>query len=313
MPINCAPQSSDEDRWRQVAPRIGIGTAQFGSDYGVSNRRGRPDGPQVANILRRALEMGIGYIDTAIGYGEAEIIIGRHLPVSHRFRIVTKTPLLHENAIGLRHKHSLVKAIETSLERLRTDHIYALLLHRASDLAKPGWEHLVEGLHEIRSRGLATRIGASIYDDAQLALVESRFRPEVVQLPLNILDRRLMHSGTFERLKAQGTEIHARSVFLQGLLLMRPADMPEFFGPLRAQLARVNERWMGERVKPVAGCLEFVLQQAVDAAIIGVNHREELEEIQDTLKTSGHVSDVGVLTNVDPIYLDPSRWPAFDR
>ena len=72
--------------------RIGLGTVQFGMHYGVSNRVGQPDEREVAAILERAVARGVRYLDTASAYGDAEILLGRHLPAGHRLRIVTKTP-----------------------------------------------------------------------------------------------------------------------------------------------------------------------------------------------------------------------------
>jgi aryl-alcohol dehydrogenase-like predicted oxidoreductase len=291
--------------------RIGLGSVQFGADYGISNRMGQPSSREVADILLRAVEMGVGYLDTAIGYGDAELLIGRYLPPSHCLRIVTKIASIGEERISSGHRHSIVASIEASLDRLRADRAYGVLVHNASDLAKEGWQHLVEALHEIRSRGLSARIGASVYDDQQLALVESRLRPEIIQLPMNILDRRLLRSGAVRRLKAQGTEVHARSVFLQGLLLMAPGEVPGFFAPIRLQLATIRQRWLQYGIKPVAGCLGFVLQQEdVAAAIIGINRPGELDDIRDAFDLMSRVDiDVGLLADIDPIYLDASRWP----
>src|SRR5262245_52838320 len=124
--------------------RIGLGTAQFGSNYGISNTQGRPDEPEVAGIVAHAVQFGIGYLDTAIGYGDTERLLGRHLPPGHELRIVTKTPSVLEESVEARHRATLLDQIEASLERLRIDRVYGLLVHRAPDLLKPGWQHLVE-------------------------------------------------------------------------------------------------------------------------------------------------------------------------
>ena len=111
----------------------------------------------------------------------------------------------------------------------------------------------------------------SIYDIDQMELVESRFAPELVQRPFNVFDRRLSESGALARLKAAGIEVHARSAFLQGLLLMDPANLPEFFGPLREKIASLHHRWAKQGLRPVAGCLAFMFQHAeLDAVVVGV-------------------------------------------
>ena len=260
--------------------RIGLGTVQFGMHYGVSNRAGRPDESAVAAILERAVAQGVGYLDTAPAYGDAEVLLGRHLPAGHRLRIVTKTPAVPDAHIEARHKQQWLDTLALSLDRLKVSTAYGLLVHQTGDLNKPGWQYLVEALQEAQTRGLVSRIGVSGYDEAQLSLVESRFRPELVQLPLNTLDRRLVASGALPRLKARGVEVHARSVFLQGLLLTPPHDLADFFRPLRQRLADLRGGWARRGLSPLAACLAFVLGRTeVDAAIVGVNSIAEFEEI----------------------------------
>src|SRR6185312_7270942 len=95
-----------------------------------------------------------------------------------------------------------------SRDRLRIDKVHAVLAHHAADFAKPGWQHLVDALAQAKADGLTAYIGASIYDVVQLTLIESRFCPEIVQLPLNALDRRPLETGVLARLKSAAAEIH---------------------------------------------------------------------------------------------------------
>lgn len=292
-------------------PHLGLGTVQFGLEYGVSNRQGRPAEREVAAILGRAAERGVSYIDTAPAYGDAEILIGRHLPRGHKMRVVTKTPALPDATIDARYEQRVLDTLAASLDRLKVDAVHALLVHQSGDLGKPGWQRLVGAMNEVKARGWAAHVGASIYDIDQMELVESRFAPELVQLPFNVFDRRLSESGALARLKAAGIEVHARSAFLQGLLLMDPANLPEFFGPLREKIASLHHRWAKQGLRPVAGCLAFMLQHAeLDAVVVGVNKLAELDEIIAAVTAVNHV-EFDPLPSVDVLYLNPSRWPVF--
>ena len=293
--------------------RLGLGTAQFGQDYGVSNRGGRPDEREVAAILARAAAAGVGYIDTAPGYGDAEVLVGRHLPRGHGLRIITKSSALKDATVQARHGKHLLDTLAGSLERLKVDAVHGLLVHQVDDLAKPGWEHLVDAMMEARTRGWVNRIGASIYNADQLALVECRFGPQLVQLPLNVLDRRPIVSGTLARLKSADIEIHARSVFLQGLLLMDPKELPEFFAPVRTKIANARALWGKRGLGPLDGCLAFALQlPEIDAVIVGVNSLREFQQMEQAAASSADANaDIDIGQSVDPIYVDPSRWPGF--
>ena len=214
--------------------RLGLGTVQFGLDYGVSNRGGRPPEREAAAILARAAVAGVGYIDTAPAYGDAEVS-DRSLSSARPWPSASlrRAPALRDATIDARHGRHVLDSLAASLDRLKVNAVHGYLVHQSDDLARPGWQHLVDAMHEARARGWTSRIGASVYNSDQLELVESRFQPQLVQLPLNVLDRRPIVSGMLARLKAAGVEIHARSVFLQGLLLMEPDELPEFFAPVR--------------------------------------------------------------------------------
>jgi len=296
--------------------RLGLGTVQFGMRYGVSNDHGQPGETEVAAILDRAEESGIGYLDTAFAYPNSEALIGRHLPPRSSLKIVTKTAPIDGVRIERGDKTRILDALALSMERLRVDRLYGLLVHHAADLGKPGWENLVDAMAEARSRGWVSRVGASVYNSGELELVESRFAPDLIQGPFNVLDTRLISSECFSRLKAAGTEMHARSVFLQGLLLMPPSSMPAFFEPVKAPLASLRAKWAEQGMNPLVGCLQFALGHPdIDAVIVGVNNLSEFDEI-----LSGSVFDPisaraarELLPSIDNRFLDPSLWPSFEH
>jgi aryl-alcohol dehydrogenase-like predicted oxidoreductase len=290
--------------------RIGLGTVQFGTNYGISNRGGRPSESEVAAILAGAVEAGIGYLDTAPAYGEAEILVGRHLPRGHDLRIITKLAPIGDATIEAQHGAAILETVARSLEHLRVDRVYGILVHHASDVAKPGAEHIVDALMQARARGWADRIGISIYGAEQLTLAESRFQPQLVQLPLNALDRRFIQSGILSRLKAHGVEVHARSVFLQGALLMNPSALPQFFAPLREHIADLQRQWEEAGLSALEGCLAFARQRPeIDAIIVGVNRRGEFDDIVAAVDQSRDVCLHEPAAFVDPLYLDASHWP----
>jgi aryl-alcohol dehydrogenase-like predicted oxidoreductase len=294
--------------------RLGLGTVQFGLEYGLSNRTVRPTEGEAAAILARAVEVGIGYLDTAPAYGQAEILVGRHLPRHHELRIITKLAPIGQATIEARHRAVIIEAIARSLEHLRVDRVYGILVHHAGDLAKPGAEHIIDALMQARARGWANQIGVSIYDAEQLALAESRFQPQLVQLPLNVLDRRLIQSGILSRLKAHGVELHARSVFLQGALLMNPNELPQFFAPVREHIAGMQRQWGEAGLTALGGCLAFALRQPeIDVVIVGVNRLAEFNDIVAAIEEGRDVCLHAPTVSIDPLYLDPSRWPLLGR
>ena len=292
--------------------RLGLGTVQFGYNYGVSNSVGRPGESEISAILEYAAASGIVYLDTAAAYGQAETLVGRLSPPSHRFRIVTKLAPIAAERLEPRHVGEIVGSIEASCDRLKSDRLYAVLVHEARDLAKPGAEFIVEALEDARRQGFVERIGASVYDADGLSLVTTRFRPQLVQLPLNVLDRRLARDGWLARLKGSGTEIHARSIFLQGLLLMRPSELPTFFEPMRKALADMQARFARSNTSTLAAALAFVLRQEhIDVLVVGVNRLSELTEIEAAMAAAEGIEiDFGPAPSIAPHFLNPALWPS---
>lgn len=291
--------------------RLALGTAQFGLDYGATNRRGRPDERELRSILAVAREGGIDMLDTAHLYGDAEAAIGRCLPAGYRPRIVTKTPSFAGRGAGAAEAAALVAAAERSLSLLRCDRLHALLLHDPADLAAPGADRLAAALREAVRRGLAERAGVSLYRARELEAALRLFDPALVQVPVSVLDQRLSGSGALERLGKAGVEIHARSVFLQGVLLHPVAALPAFFAPIRAHLARLEAAAASLGVSKAAACLGFVRRHPeISYAVVGVAAADELAELLDSDRAArGLALPYAELGAGDLAILDPSTWP----
>ena len=118
------------------------------------------------------------------------------------------------------------QAFRISCSRLGVCRLDALLLHAPGDLVEtPGGQHLESWMLDLRDRGAVRRLGVSIYTDQDLNGVNPALL-DLVQLPLSLFDQRLLQNGTISRLRANGTAIHARSLYLQGLLLTPAAQWP---------------------------------------------------------------------------------------
>jgi len=290
--------------------KLGLGTVQFGMDYGISNTRGRPSENEIKRTLEIAHEAGIRIIDTAHTYGESEAALGRNLPGNNAFRIVTKTlPLLSKDFSASDIKQ-VSAAFHLSLKRLRQPAIYGLLIHRASNLLAKGSDQFMTALSSLKSEGLVGKIGVSINDQRELDTVLSRFSIDMVQLPFNLLDQRLLENGSLKRLKEAGIEIHTRSVFLQGLLLMDPESLEGYFQPAREPLRKIHEYAKAQNKSPLELALHFATsRKEIDCVVIGMNHHEELVEILSATQSNPTACDYSGLGIQDEAILNPALWP----
>jgi len=284
--------------------RIALGTAQFGLPYGFANRRGQVGRAELTAILGRAQAAGIDTLDTAMAYGESEQRLGESGVA--QWRVITKLPELPVSCADV--AAWARTSVQGSLAKLKLVRLRAVLLHRPLQLLGPQGPALQAALFALKHEGLVEKVGISIYGPADLDALWHKFRPELVQAPLNVLDRRLLTSGWIARMNAEGTEIHARSVFLQGLLLMDAASRPAMFSRWQPVWDRWT-RWLGEAsVSPLRACLGLALSQPeVSRVVVGVDSLEQLEEIlAATVDTNPLPPPELACTDAD--LLDPSRW-----
>jgi aryl-alcohol dehydrogenase-like predicted oxidoreductase len=271
--------------------RLGLGTVQFGQAYGISNSHGQVPHETARAILARAAQAGVQVLDTAANYGEAETVL-ESLDTSP-FRIVTKT-------ISVKHGiEAVLDRARQSAEMLNAD---TLLVHAAADLAQPG---LWPALQTLKTEGVFRRIGISIYVADNPAALAARFRPDVMQLPFSLLDQRLLADGTLGRLQELGVEVHARSIFLQGLLFLH--RLPEKLAHAAPRLAEIRARIRDAGSTPLAAALGFVLSRPeIAVALVGVTTVAELDEI--LAAPPPPALDWQALALDDELVLTPSRW-----
>ena len=301
---------SGEAGVRAAARRLGLGTVQFGQDYGITNPRGQVREDEVASILNLAAEAGIDTIDTARSYGTSESVIGRCSPDDAMFRIVTKTPKFGGVADGDEAAAQLRAAFETSLEALGRKDVYGLLLHDVNDLFGPVARALWQAMEGLKSSGRAAKIGISIYDGAEIDRVLDEYPIDIIQVPFNALDDRLIKGGQLNRLASAGVEIHARSLFLQGLLLAPTEDIPARFAPIRSAVEQLDSVFAGQRLSRLEGLLALAFQQReIGRYIIGVTSSDELRAILAALEKAEQADPVEWMPPaIDPVFLNPARW-----
>jgi len=289
--------------------RLGLGTVQFGVDYGISNRFGRTDGDEAEGILRLAAKSGIRLLDTAANYGDSERVLGERLWVGAPFALVTKTTQCDDLRLDADHLRQFSEAFERSLHLLGQSKLYGLLVHNSEDLIKPGGERLYDWLIGLRDEGRVERVGVSVYNPESLYRILERFTIDLVQLPFNVFDRRMVETGMLAELKHHGIEVHARSIFLQGLLLMEPDIIPTHFESVRVLLRRYHRILTEKEISPLTAALAYCLRnEALDVVLCGVNDHSQLLQILKAADWVGDLPDLESFSVTDPIIVDPSRW-----
>ena len=291
MPHSAERPASDPVR------RLGLGTVQFGQAYGISNTIGQVPLAEVQAMLARAAEQGVAVLDTAANYGQAEEVLAQC--DTRAFRIVSKTVSV---------KNGVAAAIARARQSVQSlGRVDVLLVHAVADLLGPDGDALWGALRDLKEQGAVGAIGISAYVADDPAALARRFRPDVMQLPFSLLDQRLLQDGSLARLKELSVEVHARSLFLQGLLFME--TVPEKLRDAAPLLARVRQRIAAARTMPLAAALGFVLSRPeIDAAVVGATSRHELDEIFGAARAPLPEWDWAACALNDTRILTPSLW-----
>jgi aryl-alcohol dehydrogenase-like predicted oxidoreductase len=275
---------------RSLGSRLVLGTAQFGSDYGVTNAVGRVGDREFEAILDTALELGITRLDTALEYGDAQV---RLAPFADAFSITTKV----RGAAGI------TASVGTCLEQLGLTVLDEVLIHDWATLGAEGQTDAADALSALQAEGMVEAIGVSVYDEAEITAALRAFEElDAVQAPVNVVDQRLIGSPAVDALRAAGGELQVRSALLQGRLAA--ADAHPAIAAFRAHCAAAGRT-------PLAGAIAFVAAQPwVDAIVVGVTTADELQEIAAAVDIADEAwaASCAALASDDLALIDPRTW-----
>ena len=286
--------------------KIALGTAQFGINYGINSISGQVQCDELNKILNYARSHNVMMLDTAPAYGNSEQVLGD--ANTQDFKIVTKTRHFKQDNINSNEVGLLVRDFDQSLQSLKRKNVYGVLVHNADDLLKSGSDKLFKQLQIFKQQGLITKIGVSTYTVDQLQRIIDNFDIDLVQLPFNILDNRLVDSGVLSVLDKRNVEIHARSVFLQGLLLMTEQNRPKQFDRWECIWKLWHEWLTDNKLTALEATIRHVISvPEISKALVGVDSKDQLRDIIKV--TDGNLPSIpeGILTN-DPDLLNPVNW-----
>lgn len=284
-----------------MSHRLALGTAQMGMHYGIANTLGKVADNDLSKMLSMAVAAKIDTLDTAFAYGDSESRLGQ-AGVEH-FKLVTKIGEVPAEADV---HHWILDQVHTSLERLQINSAYAVLLHRPKQLSSPRARLILSALEQLKENGLTQKIGASIYDPNELDGVDCKHL-DLVQAPYNLIDQRLFASGLAERLTDIGIEIHARSVFLQGLLLLPAEKIPSKFSRW-SRLWELRDAWLHHHnISALQACLNFSLaNREISKVIVGAESLEQLSQLIHAAKN--RTNDWPSMQCNDGTLIDPFNW-----
>ena len=282
---------------------LGIGTLQFGLNYGVANKTGKISNGEIKKIKNILLKNNINTIDTAHAYGDSEKRIGKF--DFSNFEIITKLPVKEPKNLS---KNWVVRCVRDSLIKLNVKKIYCMHVHNTKQLLKNNGKIIYEGLLQAKKEGLINKIGVSIYTIEELNKIITKFNIDLALIPFNIFDQRTLKNNYLEKLKNKKIEIHARSIFLQGLLVMSRNSIPNKFNIYDGYFSRWNKLIKKHKINKYSACLNYVLSNKnIDKAIVGIDNSSHLKSLVMSLDHF-NIPIENVDASKEIKLINPSKW-----
>ena len=284
--------------------KIILGSANFDQIYGIKKNFIKKS--EIKKLFDLALKNKIKTIDTSPLYNKSEKIIG--LLNNNRFKIISKIPKPPKNIKRENIKKWLKQNVMISLKNLKIKKFECLLLHNANSLLCKNGDEIYKGIRNMKINGFTSKIGVSIYDFNVLDKILKKFKFNLIQAPFNILDQRLVEKGWLKKLKKRKIEVHARSIFLQGILLLKHNQLPKKLIKLSKKLM-VWENWLKKnKFSSLQVCLSFVLnQRQLDGIVVGYNNTNQLNQILKLKQIKNNFS-LPNLNIKDKKLIDPREW-----
>ena len=259
-----------------------LGTVQFGMDYGISGQK-QPTVEQAVEMLDYAVQNGINTIDTANAYGTAEDVVGAFLHKKtmprEKLWIISKfRPNLLDDVKEAEYYAVMKENLTNTLGRLGTDYLDTYLLHSARYVYN---DAIINTLNRLKKEGYARKVGVSVYEVDEAKRCIEHDNVDFVQLPYSVFDQRMKNGGLFDLAKKYNgtTQIHSRSAFIQGLILMEENQVPDFLAKARPIVRKISKLCRKFGISRIALAMNYVKQEdSISHLVFGVDNLEQLKE-----------------------------------
>lgn len=287
--------------------KLCIGTANFLQKYGLKNNQNLSHN-EIKKIISFCKKKSINFIDTAQNYGKSEKIIGK-LGYSNQ-KIITKININNYNLNNIDQiKKKLSIDINRTLFNLNTKNIYAVLIHNIDleNLNLNKLNNLKNVFQYMIKKKLILKYGFSIYYPDKINFFIKYFRPQIVQIPYSIFDRRFEKDNILEKISKKNIEIHARSIFLQGVLLDKKIQV-KYFNKWNKVFKNFQKYLNKNNLSALEACINFVAKNKnIDKIVIGVDTLSQLKKIAN-IKTNNNFKIIKNPFTTDHKLLIPMLW-----
>ena len=288
---------------KKLLNKIILGTAQFNDDYGRFNKNYLGD-KEILKILNYCKVKKISFLDTSNNYKEDFKKFDKK--ILKYFNIIYKFSQTSDKSFK-----SIIEDLFSIKKNFAFEKIYCFMLHDERDLNKFKKKYL-KLINNLKKLKIVKKFGISIYNFENLEKYILEKNIDVIQLPFNIFDNRFETKKIQLALKKRKKkiEIHARSVFLQGLLLQNHKSVDPIISKNKFLFKRWDDFNQNSRNKKITNCINFLNNNSkIDKILIGVDNLKQLKEfVKIFLKKEKKKNFSKFNLNLDKNIIDPRKW-----
>ena len=281
--------------------KIILGTANLNQKYGFLKKTIEyQDFKKIINKSKKR----IGYIDTSNNYKKAHKLLGK-LNLG-KIKIITKISIPKSSKINPKlWVSNSVKKITADLKRKK---IYCILIHNPNLLIKEKYKKYFFYLNELKKRGVIKKIGFSVYGIKETNLLLKKYRIDILQVPINLINQSFCNKKFLEKINKKKIEIHARSIFLQGILSSSNLHNLEYFKKWKNLWNRYYS-WLHEnKVSQLTACLTFIKRiKNISGFVVGIENETQFKEILNC-RIKKKLKFNKFLNQKNKKLTDPSKW-----
>jgi len=281
-----------------------IGTAQFGAKYGIKNKHIKIKKNNAFKILKLSEKNNINHLDTSDAYRGYKKILSKYNLEKWKISLKLSNKLINR----LNSEKKFLNFFYKNLKMINKKKFDYILFHDSKILFKRNGKKIYHYLFKLKKKGFVKKIGISAYTTSEVKSVIRKYKIDVIQIPLNIFDQRLIKKKFIKKLKSLKIEIHARSIFLQGLLLLDKKNIPKKFQKYNKSFIKWFEFLKKNKTSPLKECIKFAfINNFIDKYIIGVDSTSNLEDIVN-LKIKNSKKNFETLKSNNIRLIDPRKW-----
>ena len=289
----------------KIVKKIILGSAQFGEKYGIKNFKNKTSRKTSLEILKLARRLGIETVDLANSYKTYREIFNYFNLSNWKISMKISIKKLEKNLT----KEEFENFFFQTLNYLKKNKIEYFLFHDVNEMKKSKGRKVFNYLKDLKKRGYIKKIGVSLYSPNEFFEILKIFKIDVVQFPINILDQRFCDDKILKAIKKYKIEVHARSIFLQGLLLSKKNEIKKKYFKKNYYLNHWFNYLNLFKKNPLAECVNFVLKKKfVHKIVLGVNTVNHLKSILKVIDIKSNIEGLDMFKAHDKKLIDPRIW-----